>query len=171
MTLIYLGDRIIKLDEQLIKLEQAYELMAAQFKVKRDEIPPSPDIDSFWVEVTCFMDPMEESGYRSLKQMILDEQEGSIEILQNDPVAWARVEPFLNRRPIGNPTTGLAGWNMDQGRLKQWLDEQARSKPDMRAALELQWQNALHNTTSGGQLPISVINGSLVLALMVEQLT
>ena len=58
-----MGSKLMELDGYLLDLDQAFELMAAQYKLRKSTVPTSPDIEALWVEIAFLLDPNEENGH------------------------------------------------------------------------------------------------------------
>ena len=79
----------------LLGLDQAFELMVAQYRMRKSTIPSSPDIEALWAEIAFLMDPIEETGHHNFKRLALEHRGSAIKRLQTDTAAWVRYEPSL----------------------------------------------------------------------------
>ena len=63
-------------------LEQSFQLMKAQNRRRRDEVPSTTDVDLFWAEVMYMIDPLREGGHYSFKRVIVENREQAVELLK-----------------------------------------------------------------------------------------
>ena len=66
-----MGSKLIELDGCLIGLDQAFELMIAQYRLRKSTIHTSPDIEELWAEFAFLLDPNENNGHYSFKRVVL----------------------------------------------------------------------------------------------------
>ena len=58
--------RINKLDDLLVDLNQAFELFVAQYKMRKKDTKPSPELDLLWQEIVFHIDPHEDKGHHKM---------------------------------------------------------------------------------------------------------
>ena len=78
----HLAQRILRLDGQVVVVNQAYELFLAQYKLRRREIESTPEVDLLWEEISYLIDPRDVHGFSMFLEVIRQNREEAVRCLQ-----------------------------------------------------------------------------------------
>ena len=74
----HLAQRIVRLDGQVIVVNLASEIFKAQFRLRRKDIVPTPEIDELWEEISYLCDHQDTHGFSMFMKLIMECREEAI---------------------------------------------------------------------------------------------